>query len=850
MVANRGRHGKCAPHVVWGDHRMHHELTLSIFALFGLLAIAVLMLPLTRRIGIPYTVFLAAIGIGLGLVLQAMHGAEMGVLGDFLEGASSFGLTSEVIFFVFLPALVFESALAIDVRRLLADIWPILLLAVLGLLISSFLVGGAVWAVAAVPFVVCLLLGAILSATDPVAVVAIFKDLGAPKRLAVLVEGESLFNDATAIVLFNILAAMILTGGAASFSSGLVSFLVVFLGGIAVGLAMSIIFVQLLSRLRTDALVEVTLTVSLAYLSFLVAEHYLHVSGVMATVVSALVIGSKGRLAMSSEGWHLLKETWETIGFWANSLIFVLVGLAVPMIMSNLPGDYWLMVTVALVSAFAARAALTFGMVPAMARLRIGMPVSRGFQSVMWWGGLRGAVSLALALSVYENTAFDESTRQFVVTMVCGFVLFTLFVNAPTVGLVMKGLGLDKLPASDLAMRERAMAATTGTIASALPDLAERQKIAPECAEPIAREYREKAPAGSAIDAEAADLTDEDWLRVGLLSLVGQERQGYLEQYANGFIAPHIARVAIGLADDIRDNTRLDGVVGWHRASEAAIGFDWQFRTAMFLQRKLQDGTALSQQLAQRYEILRTMRLVVSEVRERAIPELSNFLPASVVERLSTMQEDREDELSHALSAVRQQYPEYARALDGAYLERCAIRQERESYDRLKQDAIIGAELHQSLVARLEERTRALSEKPKLDLGLSPAELIPKVPLFAGLSPSQQLAIAQLLRPLLAVPGETIVRRGEPGDAMYFVSTGAVRVDLEPDPVVIGTGAFFGEMALVNEAPRVADVEAIAFCDLLALSKADFDRLAEVDGAIRAEIERIARERAGEGAPA
>jgi Na+:H+ antiporter len=824
---------------------MHHMLTLSIFALFVLLAIAVLMLPLTKRIGVPYTVFLAVIGIGLGFVLQAAQGANLGVLGDFLEGASSFSLTSEVIFFVFLPALVFESALAIDARRLMADIWPILFLAVVGLLLSSFLVGGAVWSVAAMPFVVCLLLGAILSATDPVAVVAIFKDLGAPKRLAVLVEGESLFNDATAIVLFNILAAMILTASGASFGSGLLSFLTVFFGGIAVGLAMSWVFLQLLSRIRTVAVVEVTLTISLAYLSFLVAEHYLHVSGVMAAVVSALVLGSTGRTSMSPEGWHLLKETWETIGFWANSLIFVLVGLAVPMIMSNLPPNYWLMVCVALVSAFAARAMLTYGLVPILAKLRVGMPVSTGFKTVMWWGGLRGAVSLALALSIYENTSFSLEMREFVVTLVCGFVLFTLFVNAPTVGLVMRAFRLNELSPGDLAMRARAVNTTRATITNSLPAFAERQSIDPDCANLVVQNYEKLAEGSLGADARESSehLSDQEWLRIGLLSLIGQERQGYLDLYSAGHIAPSTARSSISHADDIRDLTKQDGLEGWSRACDAAIGFNWQFRAALTLQRRLQSSRLLGQSLADRYERLRALQIVVSDVKRNGISELANFLPEKTCDELGSLLDEREQNIAHGLFAIREQYPDYSQALDRAYLERCAIRQERDSYDKLEKDAIIGSELHFSLQEKLEERYKALSEPSPLDLRLKPLELVAKVPMFASLSGEKQAKVAGLLNALLAVPGEQIIGKGEPGDCMYFISSGAVRVDLEPEPVVVGTGAFFGEMALVNEAPRVATVSAIAYCDLLVLYKRDFDTLANVDEEIRSEIERVAQER-------
>ena len=208
------------------------------------MAITSLLLPVARRLNFPFTVLLAAVGIVFGFAVEALAGLErqswFGIPFDFFaEALGGFEITSEIVFFVFLPALVFESALAIDVRKLFDDIAPIMMLAVIGLLISTFVVGGSLYAVSGVSFVACLLLGAIVSATDPVAVVAIFKDLGAPKRLAILVEGESLFNDATAIVIFGILLAMLEPGTEADLLAGTALFLKVFFGGIVVGLVMA-----------------------------------------------------------------------------------------------------------------------------------------------------------------------------------------------------------------------------------------------------------------------------------------------------------------------------------------------------------------------------------------------------------------------------------------------------------------------------------------------------------------------------------------------------------------------------------------------------------------------------------
>ena len=470
---------------------MHEGVWSTVLGLFGLMTIAVLILPLSKKVKIPYTVLLALVGIIIGFLNSLIGGTqtELGIVGELFHSFESFNLTSGVIFFVFLPVLIFEASLAIDVRKLLSDIRPILFLAVVGLFISTFLIGGAVYAVSGMGFVVCLLLGAILSATDPVAVVAIFKDLGAPKRLAILVEGESLFNDATAIVLFTILAAMIAGTAEADLVTGGLTFLKVFIGGIVVGFVMAHLFSWVITKVKGIALVEVSLTISLAYLAFLIAEHYLHVSGVMAVVTASLVIGSHGRTSISGHGWELLQETWETLGFWANSLIFVLVGIAVPTILAVFGPEMWITLGTILIVGFGARALLTHGILPVLSATGICPPVNLGFRTVMWWGGLRGAVSLALALAFFENEAISQENQNFVIALVCAFVLFTLFINATTVGQVMKAFGLDKLSKNDLAIRDRTVERALSEISASIPSIAENNVIFGEVAEKAVSGY-------------------------------------------------------------------------------------------------------------------------------------------------------------------------------------------------------------------------------------------------------------------------------------------------------------------------------------------------------------------------
>ena len=177
------------------SNQVESSALLLVLGISGLLAMAVLVMPLATRLKIPFTVMLASLGILLGLGANLiLEYVETGFLAEFIYSLYSLEITSEAVFFVFLPALVFESALSIDVRRLFDDISSILMLAILGLLISTAIVGFAMSEYTGVALLVCTLLGAIVSATDPVAVVAIFKDLGAPQRLAILVEGCLLYT--------------------------------------------------------------------------------------------------------------------------------------------------------------------------------------------------------------------------------------------------------------------------------------------------------------------------------------------------------------------------------------------------------------------------------------------------------------------------------------------------------------------------------------------------------------------------------------------------------------------------------------------------------------------------------
>ncbi len=818
---------------------------LLILGLMVLMALAVLMVPVANRLNLPHTVALAVVGGVIGiLALLAGDSEGMGIAGDFLTAMRDFSITSEAIIFLFVPALVFESALQIDVRRLMEDLPSILFLAVIGLLVSTAAVGYAMSWASGVGLIACLLLGAIVSATDPVAVVAIFKELGAPKRLGILIEGESLFNDATAIVMFTILAAMLVNGGDADLAGGALDFVRVFLGGVIVGYIIARLFCLVLAQLRRMPLVEITLTISLAFLSFIIAEHYLHVSGVMSVMTAALVLGSVGRTAISPATWHGLTETWEQIGFWFNSLIFVLVGMAVPGILQNIgPTEAWL-IALLIGVAFAARAVIIYGLLPLMRLMRLAESVSIPFQTVMVWGGLRGAVSLALALAVIENDAFDPATRSFIGIMVTSFVLFTLAVNATTVGLVMHLFGLDALSPTDVAVRNRALALSLADISERVRTTAELDQTADnDYARDVLMNYRERLRQAEANMEMSQEISDDDWVLIGLTTLTSQERLLYLDRFAAGYVSASLARLLLASADDDLDALKQDGIDGYRAATQRLTGFSFQIRMALEIQRRFGWSRPLASRLADRFEILMVNRTVFHELLETGLPKVAALMSKDTALRLKAELQDRSGAVEQALDVLRLQYPDYAHTLQARHLGRVGLRLEDAGYTRMLKEAIISKEVHAALDRELQERAEALEARPPLDLELDPAALVAKVPFLASLSPERIAEIANLLKPRLVIPGEKIVKKGDSGDAMYFISTGAVEVPIEPAPVRLGSGEFFGEMALVANQRRSTDVIALGYCQLLTLNRQDFNRVLDANPELRATINRVAEER-------
>ncbi|MCB9385068.1 MAG: Na+/H+ antiporter [Bryobacterales bacterium] len=497
-----------------------------------LLIAASLIAMVTRRLRLPYTIALVFGGFLIDIVdVPLLTGPE---------GAAHW-LTPEIIFMVFLPGLLFEAGININVRHLLENLTPIFLVSIFGVIIATIVTGYGIAAATTIPLGAALVFGALISATDPISVLALFKQLGVSKRLSVLVEGESLFNDGTAVVLFQILVASAATGDL-SIKAGIGRFFVVAVGGAAIGLGLGYLASRITERID-DPQVEITLTTILAYGSFILAEHF-HLSGVIATVAAGLMIGNFGaEIGMSSRTRVALWSFWEYVGFVANSLVFLLIGLEVHILDLI---EYWQPILIAILVVLAARALAVYTLVPISDRFS--EPIPTPWRHVMVWGGIHGGVSIALALSL----APDFPQRSLILAMTFGVVAFSIVVQGLTITPLMAKLGVEAGEEDEYdRTRVRQMAA-----AAALEEL-ERLRGTHQVTPPIFHKLRTELEATQLRvedEIKQLHLADAHWAeeeeRVARSRLIRAERTAIQRAATDGLISHHTAEVMAAHADE------------------------------------------------------------------------------------------------------------------------------------------------------------------------------------------------------------------------------------------------------------------------------------------------------------
>ncbi|MEE2949781.1 MAG: cation:proton antiporter [Pseudomonadota bacterium] len=814
----------------------------AVVLVASLVALGALARPLGRWLRLPASIILAAGGIALGVVsLHSLNHPGAILPAELSEQLLGLSVGSSLFLYVFLPTLIFQGALGVDMHRVREDLLPILIMALVAVVVATFGIGLALWPLAGVPLLACLLLGALVATTDPVAVIAIFREVGAPERLTRLVEGESLFNDAAAISLFLIFTAAIVAPHTLSVGSVLASLLLLPLGGAMVGAGVAMIFLLLARLLIDDRVSVVSLSLAVPFISFFLAEDVLGVSGVIAVVFAGVTLATLTPGRIAERTWRHLTDTWEQLASFAAILIFVLTSLRVPELVEGADATDLLLLAVVFVAALLSRALVIFGLFPLLARLGLSDGISRTYGTVMLWGGLRGSMTLALALAITENPAIPRPIAAFVATLATGFTLMTLFVQGTTLRLLIQRLHLNVLSGIDRAVRDLALKATVEKVEDLARALALRFRSEQARADAAYIGFDEPVEQGGSVSTR--DLTPEEKLTLALVTLTARQREVVLSQFAEGRMSPGIARQLASEARRRLDAVRLAGEEGYRKANGAEIGFDRLDQLSLALQRRTGISRPMSRRLADRFERLVALSLVIDRLTLYARAELRPLLGAEPVEAAIAILSERQSLLEREISALRLQYPQYVEKLEGWIVARAAHAFQAGEIDRLHQAGVISEEVARSLLGELDGDGAVSASSPPLDLELDTMRLIERCDLFSDLSEADRKDLARFLRAYFVAPGEPVIRIGERGDAAFFIASGAMEVETGNARFRLGSGDVFGEMALVFNLPRQADVNAIAYSSLLRLSAQDFERFLARHPQLRSSIEAIARRR-------
>jgi CPA1 family monovalent cation:H+ antiporter len=447
--------------------------------ILGTLILSLLVALALRWIRLPYTIALVIVGLILGWLGPS-----------FLPGIVPGGglMSAELILFILLPPLLFEGAAGMHIDQLKNNSVPIALLAIPGVILNTIIIGLIIWRLVWYGeengVLYGLLIGSILAATDPVSVLALVRTLGAPKRLSVLLEGESLFNDGTAIVIFNIVLVSTLTiiGGEELTTSevlteSIAKFLTVVIIGTLVGAVLGSVSNWLLENTE-DHLVEIALTVALTFGSFLMAELF-HGSGVIAVVVAGLLVGNHGiEQGMTPTARIGLHHFWEVVVFLINSMLFLMIGYELQTIL--VPSTETLVLAFIGIMAASVARIVVFPLT-ALSNLSKQQPISKEWQVAMYWGGLRGSIPIALLLLlshiVHEGTHLEGidgliylSGPAFEKMLIIGFsvVLWTLIFQGLTMKPLLRKLGITGVISESEQEYEIALAEVIGSKAALL----------------------------------------------------------------------------------------------------------------------------------------------------------------------------------------------------------------------------------------------------------------------------------------------------------------------------------------------------------------------------------------------
>ncbi|MDP3876976.1 MAG: cation:proton antiporter [Methylobacter sp.] len=780
---------------------------LLILLLF--LALAVMVTGLGKFLRLPYTVLLVLIGLALNVLAP---------LSPYTALITEFRLTHDLVLFVFLPGLIFDSALSLDARALLKDLVPVLVMAIPGMLISAVLVGlGLVFSIN-LDLTVALLFGALISATDPVAVIALFKELGVNRRLTVLVEGESLLNDATAIVLFNILLVFIVQDGflTGDIFTAATDFIKVFFGGIVVGVVLGVVISELIVRLKQSGnSVVLVATLIMAYLSFIVAEQFFHVSGVMSVLSAALFLSATGLPRLSEHSEQDIREFWAAVALIFNSLLFIMIGLSVDIgsLLSSWEPVLWAMLAVAI-----ARAASVYGLIP-LTTFAFALPkIKLDSQHVMWWGGLKGGLAIAIVFSIPDTVA----EKQLLTELTLGVVLISLLVNASMLRPLLHWLKVDRLSEEEWLEWQQSKVRVKRSIEQVLHDFSSVNLLDGKLESSVVSALRKN------LQSKSGSLSEAQLLKQVHLQVLQSEEEELerlsdigLVNYYNylnfkDILTKDKAKSSVELV--LPQPERQASTNPFLRFEMAMIKYLSEYNWTLCLLVKYQSS---------RFSNLIRHDIAGALLAHEALLKLKQFeqsLPGRNLDALKTIYQDRLNRRQGRLKQFSLVFPDFYHQYEYRLFQEVALLYSLECVTDEHEHGKLSTKVFRRLEKSLMDAQKQL---PSMTANLSLVKRdnwLDSVPLFSGLPKAVISRLAKNAHYISFLPEDTVFNEGDKGDSVYILVSGSVNVFKRNErgesfhAAELRKGSFIGEHALSAKSIRTATVRAKTYITLLRLT--------------------------------
>lgn len=767
---------------------MEHSIGLYVLVfVIGALIIGSITLIMTRGTKMPYTVALLLIGLALGGIERTgFFEHNMEIISHTLKLVGD--IDPHLILFIFLPTLIFESAYSLETHLFKRIFSQIATLAVPGLIICTLATAALVkivfpwnweWEVA-------LLFGALISATDPVAVVALLKEVSSRKRLETLIEGESLLNDGTAIVLFTLFLGMYLSTSSNEFSilsvAGDFTFVVLF--GLIIGVILGYMAILLIDKVFNDPLVEISLSVGVAYLVFFVAEHTFHVSGVVALVALALMFASIGRTKVSPEVAGFLHHFWEMMAHFANTFIFLLVGILIAERVKLDVAEYWISLAVLYVGIMVIRAGSVLALAPFLKRISIGFTKEKA--TVLVWGGLRGAVSLALALTIAQNDAIPKSIGDQILFLTAGIVVLTILINGMSMEKLLEVLKLNTLPPAKEVTVQKAKSNVYTDLSEYVPHIKQSEFLQNVNWDELQEvKLLEKL---SMIKVNE-DVSKEDLSVAFRRRLLETERKFYWSEFGKGSLRGEAARYLSSAIEEALDEyptitprPTIDKL--WHIPYYLRVSKNIPLLSTFILKLSFH-------RLALGYEVARGFMSAQDEIAKYV-----NSLGASAEEQelvINDILKNKQVTYEY-MENLQATFPEIVCAIQNRTANRLILNRERSVIEKLLKKGVLDKPEAAKMIDEVEDRMFMLTKSPIKTDPPKIETLIQSLNWSSGLSEKTKEKVYKSAKHLIFPKDELILEQGETG-TLVIVLRGSVEVlgsDNKTVENIVGSGTLLG----------------------------------------------------------